>query len=64
MHNHIKCEHDVKYCEVCDVAYCEKCGKQWHSYTMTYTYPTFTVYQGDGTIISPADVKVKLHNHV
>ena len=41
MHEHTECEHKLKYCRKCDVAYCEKCGKQWDSYTMTVTYPTW-----------------------
>ena len=39
MHEHVECEHELKYCRKCDIAYCEKCGKQW--YTMIVTYPTW-----------------------
>lgn len=51
MHQHEECEHELKYCSKCDVVYCEKCGKEWNSYTMTvggtWYYPpnpyTYTV---------------------
>lgn len=29
MHEHKSCDHDVKYCAHCDVAYCEKCNTEW-----------------------------------
>lgn len=48
MHEHIQCEHEIKYCRVCDVCYCEKCKKQWYSYNITYT-PYTTTWIGDGT---------------
>lgn len=33
-HEHLKpCEHTVKYCATCDVAYCEACNKEWKSST-------------------------------
>mgnify|MGYP001568647673 CR=1 FL=1 len=36
-HEHLKtCEHTVKYCAVCDVAYCETCNKEWTSRTNKY----------------------------
>ena len=43
MHKHKHCHHVMQYCEVCDVAYCEKCGKEWgnrpyYPYWGTYTY--------------------------
>lgn len=32
-HQHFQlCEHDVKYCAVCDVAYCTMCGEEWRRY--------------------------------
>lgn len=36
-HNH--CEHQVKYCQQCDVCYCEKCGIEWKANKYTYYYP-------------------------
>ncbi len=32
MHKHeeqVKCEHELKYCDHCDVVYCTKCKKEW-----------------------------------
>ena len=29
MHEH--CEHDLKHCGKCDVAYCATCSKEWGS---------------------------------
>jgi len=28
-HNHNHCEHEVKHCRQCNVAYCAKCGEEW-----------------------------------
>lgn len=44
-HNHHDhCEHVVKYCAKCDVAYCEKCNKEWrpNTYQISWTTPTYT----------------------
>ena len=37
-HNHNHCSHMVKYCQICDVAYCSKCGKEWRNGPQYY-YP-------------------------
>lgn len=29
MHDHIKCNHELKHCADCDVVYCEKCKTEW-----------------------------------
>jgi hypothetical protein len=48
-HRHDHCEHDLKYCEKCDVVYCLKCDKEWgghycHSWYPYYIYtPTTTI---------------------
>ena len=42
MHNHDKCKHELKYCDICDVVYCEKCKKEWHKNTLTITSPDTT----------------------
>lgn len=34
MHEH--CEHDLKHCGKCDVAYCATCSKEWGA-NSTYT---------------------------
>lgn len=46
MHKHKVCEHEIKYCNICDVAYCEKCGKQWYSNTYYISYTPPTTYVG------------------
>lgn len=29
MHNHSKCEHNLKFCKDCDVVYCDLCKEEW-----------------------------------
>lgn len=37
MHKHTHCLHNkLKYCEVCDVVYCEDCGREWGGYSYSY----------------------------
>jgi len=45
-HQHFHmCEHNVKYCAVCDVAYCTMCGKEWHTYNYNWQwYPSAIHY--------------------
>jgi len=41
MHKHCHCEHKrLKFCSVCNVVYCEDCGKEWNDYS--YNYGTIT----------------------
>ena len=45
LHKHC-CKHEsLRYCEVCQVVYCTKCGKEWreYGYAYTYTYPTYPI---------------------
>lgn len=48
MHDHNDCEHEMKYCKVCDVAYCKKCKREWGKtvyvpyYYNTWVYPNTT----------------------
>ena len=42
MHEHNNCEHELKYCRVCDVVYCEKCRREWKKDGYTYFYPQTT----------------------
>ena len=47
-HNH--CEHEVRYCEKCNVCYCTKCEKEWKELTWTEEktpYHAFKTWQGD-----------------
>ena len=38
-HDHC-CKHRViAYCEVCKVAYCKECGKEWRDYPSYWTQP-------------------------
>ena len=46
---HHHCNHILKYCEHCDVVYCDKCGREWGEKRVshyTYTVPNTWVYQG------------------
>jgi len=43
MHAHVVCNHELKHCRVCDVAYCEKCGTEWYRNHYTVSY---NPYQG------------------
>lgn len=64
MHNHSTCcEHEVKYCKVCDVCYCMKCGKEWKVYQYNWSWtgtPTWIpcstntaeVAASSGTVVS------------
>ena len=40
MHNHVHscCDHDVKWCSLCQKVYCVKCGKEWGD-SQPYVYP-------------------------
>lgn len=31
MHGHhdSHCQHDLRYCSICDAAYCKKCSREW-----------------------------------
>lgn len=46
-HDHSKCNHNLKYCEHCDIVYCTKCSEEWKK-----NYNSFT-YTSPGTSISP-----------
>lgn len=49
MHEHIECEHELKYCKKCKVAYCEKCKEEWiEKIKFTINQPA-TTWIGDGT---------------
>lgn len=42
-HYHSHCQHDLKYCNHCDIVYCTKCGREWgqQHYHYSYTAPTY-----------------------
>lgn len=64
MHNHSNCcEHSrVRYCKVCQVVYCEDCGKEWRDYS--YWKPTVPYWDTiGGTQILDGNVKVEYHSH-
>jgi hypothetical protein len=57
-HAHNDCKHDLQYCKVCNVVYCEKCDSEWKKpftyqpYTWVYnneTKPFMNVCGHDGT---------------
>lgn len=43
MHEHSDCEHELKYCKVCDVCWCKKCKREWggSKYWYINTAPTY-----------------------
>ena len=57
MHEHCDCEHELKYCKVCDTVYCKLCHKEWRYsswwYCNGHLYGDFneTEYT-DGTVIA------------
>ncbi len=57
MHEHNDCQHEFKYCRICDMIYCEKCQKEWK-----YFAP---VSYGSWTTITPPLVGTDgtLHGH-
>lgn len=57
MHEHKECEHEIKYCKICDVCYCEKCNKQWSTYKVFYNQPS-TTWIGDRTYPN-----ISFHSH-
>ena len=62
MHNHCGCNHVLKHCKICDVVYCEKCGKEWKTQSYTwYSYPqlTYTTYGN----ITTCDGATTSHTH-
>lgn len=72
MHDHSKCcDHDLKYCPVCDVAYCTKCGREWYGYKVTYSstnapewvFPETTSGSSGVTISSVFGPIVEPHKH-
>jgi hypothetical protein len=64
MHEHKECEHELKYCKVCKVVYCELCNKQWYSYEVTVSTPfivsPYITYDNGGTDLYPIDVTPKI----
>ena len=59
-HKHDSCKHRrIEYCNVCSVAYCLKCGKEWREQIWTYAYP-YTSYgvenYSDQTVCTHHDV--------
>ena len=44
-----KCEHKLKYCEQCDVVYCEVCGEEWKKDYITWTTTSAYPYGVSGT---------------
>jgi len=72
MHEHKDCKHELKYCKVCDVAYCVKCQREWYQrqYNWTWTSPTISyppiVTYGEGTGTPLPENPVTIcghHNH-
>jgi hypothetical protein len=55
MHEHSICEHELKYCPICDTVWCTKCNKEWKNLTYPYTvtYPNTTYYPIGDKISDP-----------
>ena len=45
---HDHCEHEVKYCDKCDTAYCGKCNKEWTTDPCTLNH--YPWYNDTGTV--------------
>ena len=50
-HDHCQCQHELAYCQVCNVVYCKKCNREWHQDTnVPYTgYMSGTINWGNCT---------------
>ena len=69
--DHGTCEHTLKHCGHCDVAYCTACKREWghhtyrwpyYPYWTTYTSPTGSAGSGNlGTLTGSANVMCE-HN--
>ncbi len=62
MHEHISCNHELKYCKVCDVVYCEKCKTEWVK-SLIWTQQPYITYAGDSTVVAPTNSLGTDHNH-
>ncbi len=68
MHKHDECKHKIKYCKVCDVAYCKNCFKEWGrtaSWTYSYTPIDSITWTDSGT--APYDITTSadsVYNHI
>lgn len=47
-HTHNHCNHDIAYCQICDICYCTKCNREWgRKVVYEYKYePYIWTYQG------------------
>lgn len=62
-HDHTECEHELKYCKLCDVAYCVKCNKEWKYYTQYFNQPfTVTYTDGNGLPGAVPPLNTECHN--
>jgi len=41
MHDHTSCEHKLKFCEKCDMVFCEVCKEEWKKEKVGLTSPQF-----------------------
>jgi len=63
MHTHKHCLHTtLKYCNICDVAYCANCGKEWGQNNWYYNYP-YTITWGGYDATSSAITTTAVHSH-
>ena len=62
-HDHHDCDHEVKYCKKCDVAYCVKCGKEWIVQSIWY-YPPYTYTWGTSDPLTVTTTSGSSSGHV
>lgn len=65
LHQHTHCEHDLKFCEKCDVVFCKKCSQEWKTQPIEWYYPTYPAYYHTaGTLtVSNTGNDVEVHSH-
>lgn len=62
MHEHTQCEHELKYCKICDTVYCEKCNKEWKTPIKYNVWYNSQPVIGDGTINIPSVFNNHIHD--
>ena len=66
-HDHIKCKHSLKFCDHCDVVFCEKCSEEWkksNMYWATATGGNTLTPWGSNITLCSADGSTPLSSHV
>jgi hypothetical protein len=45
-HNHNHCNHNLRYCEHCDIVYCASCNREWGVPRYHFTTPYIWYWSG------------------